>query len=295
MNDAGGNAPWRGWINGEPCHEDQRGVSVRDRGFTLGDGVFETMRLRGGRVFRLPAHRARLARGLAALAIPEPAMLDRWIAAAVSTSNSSMGGDAAMRVTVTRGVGAPGLAPPRDVRPTVVVTVGVPPRVDPEVYQRGLGSVVAQGRRNERAQTAGLKTTAYAEGVMALLEARRAGEDEAIFLDTQGRCSEATASNLFIWAEGHLLTPSVACGALPGITRAAVLELADALGWASAERPFAIDALYAADEAFLTSSLRGVVPLVRIEGRPIGRGGPGERTQRLMSAYEALVDRECRG
>ena len=123
--------------------------------------------------------------------------------------------------------------------------------------------------------TVGLKTLAYTEAVMALLEAQHAGADEALFLDTKGHCSEATSSNLFVWTGRTLLTPPASCGALPGITRQAVLEVATARGVPTAQRPFGLDHLLDAEEAFLTSSLRGLAPLVRVGGHTIGLGTPG--------------------
>jgi branched-chain amino acid aminotransferase len=157
-----------------------------------------------------------------------------------------------------------------------------------------LTAEIASGRRNEHAMTAGLKTVAYTDSVLALLEARRAGADEAIFLDTAGHCSEATASNLFILSQGILMTPPLSCAALPGVTRATVLELARAMAMPTAERAFGPDELMAADEIFLTSSLRGIAPVSRVGGRVIGTGRPGGFTRRVTTEYGAVVERECR-
>ena len=133
----------------------------------------------------------------------------------------------------------------------------------------------------------------YTDSVAALLEAHRAGADEAIFLDTEGHCSEATASNLFMWTDRILVTPPLSCGVLPGITREAILEIARDLGLATAERAFVTDELAMAEEAFLTSSLRGIAPLVRVGARALGRGTPGDLTRQLACAYTSLVAREC--
>jgi branched-chain amino acid aminotransferase len=141
--------------------------------------------------------------------------------------------------------------------------------------------------------TSGLKTLAYVDAVAALLEARRAGADEALFLDTEGHCSEATASNLFIWSGAELVTPPLSCGVLPGITREAVVELARSEGLPVVERAVELDELLSADEAFLTSSLRGVAPLVRIDTDPIGQTKPGHWARQLGSGYLALVGLEC--
>jgi len=278
------------WVNGQRQPAAGLHVSARDRGLTLSDGVFETMRVHAGRVFRLDRHLQRLERSLGILEIPSPPELRAWIETAVLDAQN---GDAAVRLTVTRGVGAPGLAPPAEVIPTVLVVVSARPMVPASTYEAGLNAVVASGRRNEHALTAGLKTVAYTDAVLALLEARRAGADEAIFLDTAGHCSEATASNLFVVSQGILITPPLTCAALPGLTRAAVLELAGAAGLTAAERIVGLDELVDAEEAFLTSSLRGIAPVSRLDGRTIGSGAPGPITRRIAAEYAAVVEREC--
>lgn len=279
------------WIDGRRLPAAGPHVSARDRGLTLADGVFETVRLRGGRGFRLDRHLTRLGGALAALQIPQPSDLRAWVLEAAAVAG---GADASLRLTVTRGLGAGGLAPGAARPPTVIVTVGPLPPFPPTVYQVGLSAHVASGRRNERAMTAGLKTLAYTDAVAALLEATRAGADDALLLDTEGHCSEATASNLFVWTGSLLVTPPVSCAALPGITRATVLELAAALGVPAAERAVELEELRAGKEAFLTSTLRQIAPLVRVDSQPIGNGGPGALTRELADAYTALVARECR-
>jgi len=278
------------WINGERMRPDAPHLSARDRGFTLADGLFETMHLFHGTIFLLDRHLRRLTRGLAALGIPARSELRDWVLDAVDAAGDV---EAGVRLTVTRGPGAAGVAPPADVRPTVTVTVNPLPAVPPDVYASGLAAHVASGRRNQHAMTSGLKTLAYTDAIAAYLEAQRAGAADAIFLDTDGHCSEATSNNLFALIGGTLVTPPESCGALPGITREAVLELAPVLGVQTAERPFALAELVAADEAFLTSSLRRIAPLVRVGERPIGNGRPGDLTRRCADAYLSLVRAEC--
>jgi branched-chain amino acid aminotransferase len=277
-------------INGEPAGSDVRTISARDRGLTLADGLFETMRVRNGRVFRRPQHLARLADGLQRLGIPEPREIDGWITEALILSGAL---DASIRLTVTRGPGPGGLAPPPRVHPTVIVAINPMPQSPAIVYEKGLRAIVASGRRNPHAMTAGLKTLAYTDSVAAWLEAQRAGADEAIFLDTDDHCSEATAGNLFAGEGDVLLTPPVTCAALPGITRATIIEAAATLGIVIREEPIALDRLRAASEAFVTSSLRGIAPLTSLDGRAIGTGMPGRLTQRLSSTYAAIVEQEC--
>jgi branched-chain amino acid aminotransferase len=277
-------------VNGEAVAADGFSISAGDRGFTLADGLFETMRVQNGVVFRLDRHLARLHGGLRTLGIPpQPA-----IGAAIGTAMAQSGArDASMRVTVTRGPGAGGLTPPADVQPTVVITVSAMPAFPPGLYERGISAIIPRGRRNSQSMTAGVKTLSYTDAVVAWLEARQAGAEEAIFLDSEGYCAEATASNLFIWSGGVMMTPRESGAVLPGITRAAVMELSQSLGFTMQPDRFTKDRLLGAGEAFLTSSLRGVVPVTRVDGQPIGSGTPGPVTKRVIDAYRALVDREC--
>jgi branched-chain amino acid aminotransferase len=279
------------WVNGDRQPPSRPHVSALDRGLTLADGVFETMRIRGGVPFRLDRHLDRLSRGLAALEIAEPRELRKWIQVAVRAAAPR---DAALRVTVTRGVGPAGVLPSTEsaVPPTAIVAVSDLPLFPSRIYERGLSAHVVSGRRNERAMTAGLKTLSYTDTIVGLLEARRAGADEALFLDMEEHCCEASASNLFTVIDGTLVTPPLTCGALPGVTRAAVIELAASHRIAVSERPFGIEELVRASEAFLTSSLRAVAPLVRIGPQRLGEGHVGPLTRCLMDAYAALGEQE---
>lgn len=278
------------WVDGRRLPSDDAHISARDRGFTLADGVFETMKAHNGRVFRLDRHLSRLERSLRTLSIPVPPELREWVEAALDAAHSP---DASVRLTVSRGVAPGGVTAPIDPTPTVVVTVAPPPAFGSAIYDAGLRARVASGRRNEFSMTAGLKTLAYTDSVAAMIEARNAGADEVLFLDTEGHCSEASASNLFAVINGRLTTPPTSCAALPGITRAAVIELAGQMGGPVDERSFDLRELEGSTEAFLTSSLRGIAPMVEVDGKPLGDGKPGPVTRRLMTAYADLVNREC--
>jgi len=279
------------WVDGKRLPSEGAHISARDRGLTLADGVFETMKAHNGKVFRLEQHLTRIEGALRVLEIPVSADLREWVDAAIRAAHAP---EAGIRLTVTRGVGPGGVTIPADPVPTVVVTVALPPAFGSAIYETGLTARVASGRRNEHAMTAGLKTLSYTDSVAAMLEARRAGADEALFLDTDGHCSEASASNFFAVIDGQLTTPPVACAALPGITRAAVIEVAAGMGLAVDDRPLDPARLKFATEAFLTSSLRGIAPLVRLDGIAIGTGKPGKVTRQVMTAYADLVARECR-
>jgi branched-chain amino acid aminotransferase len=282
------------WVNGERVAGDVASISALDRGFTLADGIFETMLLRGGAIFRGERHLDRLRDGASVLRIEFPVGVDGWLAeAAYDAAEVSGLEQAAIRLMVSRGADAHGLAPREEATPTVVIAVSALPAFPAAIYEHGLAALTAGARRDERAITAGVKTLAYTETIAAIARAHDAGADEALFLDGAGPVSEASASNIFMVSGGALITPPLTCGVLPGITRAAIVELAPAMGIEVVERPVEPRELAGADEAFLTSSLRGVAPLVRLDGGAIGTGAVGPVTRRVMGEYAALVEREC--
>jgi branched-chain amino acid aminotransferase len=252
--------------------------------------LFETMRARRGIVFRLDAHLDRLHAGARVLGIPIPPGLRDHVAAAARTAFTYGYDHASVRLTLTRGPAPPGLAPPPHPAPTIALTISP---LNPPSEPKPVVAAMARARRNEHALTSGLKTLAYTESVLALSQARAEGADDAVFLDTAGHVSEATASNLFAVIDGSLITPPLSCGVLPGITRATVLEIAPALGITVSEREIPEPELAMAREVFLTSSIREIAPLVRIGTTVIGTGKPGEVTQQLIASYTARVRDEC--
>jgi branched-chain amino acid aminotransferase len=282
------------WVNGERMASDAMHLSALDRGFTLADGIFETMLIRRGVIFRLERHLQRLRDGARVLRIGLPYTIESELEEAARTAAGASGKEAAaVRLTVSRGPGAHGLAP-RDVATgTVVITADALPAFPAALHEHGLSALTASARRDERALTSGVKTLAYTEAIASLGRARDEGADEVIFLDTEGHVSEASASNIFIVSGAALVTPPLSCGVLPGITREAIIELAATLGVQMMERPVSPSELSGADEAFLTSSLRGIAPLVRVDGRAIASGSVGQVTRELSAAYSELVESEC--
>jgi branched-chain amino acid aminotransferase len=275
------------WVNGRAVDVDTPAVSVSDRGFTLADGCFETMRAYAGVIFRLDAHLARLATTADRLGIPAPPHLEETISDAVRALRAARA-DAAVRLTVTRGVGR-GLSAPNGARPTTVLLVDHLPAFPARIATQGLSARIADGRRNEFAPTAGLKTLAYTDAVVSLAAARARGADEALLLDTEGHLSEGSSSNIFLVIRGVVHTPPSSCGVLPGITRAAVLDILAALDIPVAQSPIPASAVAAADEIYLTSSLRELAPVTSVDDRPVGRGRIGPLTIQLQTAYAALV------
>ncbi len=280
------------WINGVRAQPGALHLSALDRGFTLADGLFETMLVSNGVVFRPGSHLGRLHASARRMGLPVPTNLPRMVEDAVRAAADAGLREARLRLTISRGVGEPGLAPPAHGVPTCVIAIAER-RAMPDDPRPGIDARIASGRRNEHAMTAGMKTLAYTDAVLALAEARAAGADEALLLDTQGHLSEGSSSNVFLILGKVLHTPPLSCAALPGITRTIVIEIADELGIAVDERPLLPDDMKRAGEAFLTSSVRGIAPLRAIEGVPVGTVCPGPITVRVAERYRALIAREC--
>lgn len=279
----------RCWVNGLAVDPSAPALSVSDRGFTLGDGCFETMRAYEGVIFRLDDHLERLAQTAHTLRIPLPPHLDETVSDALRTLRS-IEGDAAVRLTVSRGVGA-GVAPTTGAPPTSVLLVGHLPAFpgSRSAESEGLAIRLARGRRNEFSATAGLKTLDYVDAVVALGEARAAGADDALMLDTAGHVSEGTSSNVFVVFRGVVHTPPLSCGVLPGITRRTVLEILAGADIPVDESPIPAVALDRCDEVFLTSSLREIAAVGSIDGRRVGSRVARPVTHHVQDAYRRLV------
>lgn len=266
------------------------GVSPMDRGFALGDGLFETLRVYEGRPFQLAAHLRRLEEGLERMGLHRPAELVLpWVREGIdAVLREPEAANEALRISVTRGPGAPGLRPPPDPEPTVVVSaVGYEPEL--AWYRDGLSAAITGGRVNEGALSAGLKQLGYLEFVMAREEAARRGAQDALLLNAQGHLAEGSASNLFVVRGDIVRTPGLEEGVLPGVTRAVVLELARRQDIPVREEPLPRSVLQDATEVFLTSSLRELVPVVEVDGRPVGDGRPGPVWRHLSQLYRQKV------
>jgi branched-chain amino acid aminotransferase len=285
--------PRHAWVDGELLPADGRHLSAFDRGFQLGDGVFETLRARAGHLTELDLHLARLRRSADGLGIVLPddaeARLEAGIRALVDAEGDD---DLAIRITVSRGpFHGRGLLPPdEDTRATMVIQ-GWPVRPPPSGHvEGGLHLVASAVRRDPTSPLAQLKTTSRADYVFARLEARRAGADDALFLTIEGHLSEATTANLFLIRRGdELATPSLDCAILPGTTRDWLLGWATRVGLEPVEGRLSPGDLAAASEAFVSSSVAGVLPVTRWERRPIGDGRPGPWTMRARDDREAFI------
>jgi branched-chain amino acid aminotransferase len=280
------------WIDGEWKTKETATVSVYDHGLLYGDGIFEGMRIYAGRVFRLEEHLIRLEESAQALLIPLPytrKQLEAILAEAIVRSHRREG---YIRLVVTRGVGTLGLDPNRCPRPSVIAIVDGIQLYPAELYATGIPLVTASTRRTPRSSAeARVKSLNYLNNILAKIEAQRAGCLEALMLNTEGLVAECTADNLFVVKNGALKTPAAIHGALEGITRKTVLELAAGLGIPTAETALALFDVYTADEAFMTGSGAEVMPIISVDGRVIGTGKPGPTTLRLLDAFRAETSR----
>ncbi len=282
------------WVDGELRPADAPAVLVSDRGFQLGDGVFETLRVRRGVAIELDLHLRRLREGLEVLEIPL-SWSDTEIAEAISaTVEENAPADAAVRVTVSRGATAVrGLLPAgrRDLRATLVVQAWPNAGAAPALVERGVRAIVSAVRRDPANPLAGVKTVSRAEYVWTKLEADRVGVDDAITLTLDGHVAEATTANLAVIVGDALRTPPLATGVLAGTTRDWLLggDGPAALGLSAGEAAFGLEELLAADEAIVCSSVAGILALVEVDGRPIGDGRPGPWARRLRETREAWI------
>ena len=280
------------YLNGDLIPRSQAKLSPFDHGFLYGYGLFETMRAYGGSIFRLDRHLARLHHAAETLNIASRLNtfdLEKACSDLLKANNLA---EARLRLTVSSGEGdiIPNPDTCRDITLFIVARKLVP--LPPESYKWGYTAVLSSCRRNSQSPLSRLKSTCYLENALARQEAMSADADEALLLNERGFVAEGSSTNIFIVSGETLVTPSTESGALPGITREAVLELAQATGIMPAARQVELKELLGADEAFLTNSIIEIMPLTRLDDKPIGSGKPGPITQRLMSTYHELVAKE---
>jgi branched-chain amino acid aminotransferase len=284
------------WVDGQLLPAGERHLSAFDRGFQLGDGAFETLRARAGRPAELDRHLARLRHTTEGLEIELPADAAASIAQGIqdlleSEDLAHPDGDAAIRITVSRGaIVARGLIPADDMAPPTIVIQAWPITPPPAGHlEHGLRLVPSSVRRDPTNPLAALKTTSRVDYVYARLEARHAGADDALFLTIDGHLSEATTANIFLVRGDELATPSLDCAILPGTTRDWILAWAPTVGLQPVEAALTTHDLTRADEAFLSSSVAGILPVTSFDGRPIGPGTPGAWTLRARADRDAFI------
>lgn len=276
------------WINNRIVDAKDAKISVFDRGFLYGDGVFETMRGYDGVVFKVDEHLNRLDRSLGVVKIKIPytkAALKKRIHRLLKINKLK---NAYIRLTVTRGEGTVGLAKTNCKNPTTVIVAKKFTPYPAGMYKRGARVKIVKTRQNENSPVSGIKSVSFLNYILARLEAKEAGFDDAVMLNSKGQVCESTVSNIFLVKGRRLMTPLVKNGSLPGITRNAILESAPKVGLRAIEKTIRPGELYGADEVFLTNTLMEVMPVVWVDNHKIGSGKPGIFAKRLGLEYNNI-------
>jgi branched-chain amino acid aminotransferase len=278
------------FIDGRFCSERDAKVSVFDHGLLYGDGVFEGIRAYNGRVFKLKEHIDRLYYSAKAILLEIPMTPAQMMQATIETIRANKLRDCYVRLIVTRGIGTLGLNPRSCKKPCVIIIAGKIQVYPAELYARGMDIVTVPTVRNlHSAVNPAIKSLNYLNNILAKIEANNAGVEEAVMLNAEGFVSECTADNLFIIKHGVLQTPPNYAGALYGITRGTVMELAEQLGVKVCETNLTRYDLFNADECFLTGTGAEIMPVIKIDGRVIGSGKPGALSLKLIEEYHALT------
>ncbi|KUK35712.1 MAG: branched-chain amino acid aminotransferase [Clostridia bacterium] len=279
------------YLNGEFVDEEEAKISVFDHGVLYGDGVFEGIRAYNGRVFRLRQHIDRLYESAKSILLDIGMTKEEMSEALLETLRRNNLRDAYIRLVVTRGKGDLGLDPRMCSKPTVFIIAAQIQLYPEELYEKGLEVVTVPTRRNiVEGVNPRIKSLNYLNNILAKIEANLAGVSEAILLNSEGYVTECTGDNIFIVKNGEVITPPPFLGILEGVTRNSILEIAEKLGYRTAEKVFTRHDLYVADECFLTGTAAEVVPVVKVDGRVIGEDGkPGKITATLIREFRKLT------
>ena len=282
-------------INGELLDGDSARISVMDRGFLYGDSVYEVIRTYEGRPFALDPHLDRLERsaGRIGIRLPERKWLDDQVRRTIRSAENP---ESYCRIMITRGCGPITLDPTADAEPNTVILVNEYQPFPDWMYQRGIRVMIPSIRRNPpTALDPAIKSGNYLNSVLALGEARRAGVEDALMLDVQGRISEASSANVLVYRSGKIRTPALETGILEGITRSFVLSIASDRGIPCEECDLYKEDLLSAEEVMLTSTLREVMPVVELDGKPVGTGKVGRVAKDLRKWYRSHAVESVRG
>ena len=278
------------FIDGKYFDESNAKISVFDHGVLYGDGIFEGIRAYNGRVFKLKEHIDRLFYSAKSILLTIPMSHAELMAAVIDACRQNNLRDGYIRLLVTRGIGTLGLNPNRCKNPAVIIIADKIQLYPPELYRQGMEIITVPTVRNlHSALNPAIKSLNYLNNIMAKIEANNGGCEEALLLNAEGFVSECTGDNVFIVKEQHVMTPPLSAGALYGITRKVVMEIAAESGFKVSEPNLTRYDIFNADECFLTGTGAELVPVVKVDGRVIGGGKPGPVTERLVSQYHALT------
>ena len=278
------------YIDGKFYSEANAKVSVFDHGLLYGDGIFEGIRFYNGRVFRLEEHIHRLWDSARSICLEIPMTMRDMTEAVLETIRQNRLRDGYIRLLLTRGIGNLGLNPTQCKAPSVIIIAATIALYHEDFYRKGLTIVTCATRRsNPAALNPAVKSLNYLNNVMARIEANLAGADEALMLNDAGNVAECTADNVFVVKQGQIFTPPVTAGALRGITRSVVFEIAAELGVKVRETDITRHDVFVADECFLTGTAAEIVPVVKADGRSIGSGKPGPITARIIARFRQVT------
>ncbi len=278
------------YLNGKFVPASEAKISCLDHGFLYGDGIFEGIRAYNGRVFRLEEHMDRLYLSAKAIDLKIPVEKKEFIQLILEACRQNNIETGYVRPIVSRGQGDLGLDPRKCTKGATMIIIAIPTlSLYGDAYERGLTVITSSYRRvPPEAVSPSIKSLNYLNNVLGRIEANQYGADEAIMLDIHGFVSEATADNLFIIKDGTLVTPPTSTN-LPGITRAAAIEIASLKGHPVKEQFFSIYDVWVADECFITGTAAEIGPVTKVDGRLIGDGKPGEITREIMAGYKELT------
>lgn len=278
------------YLNGKFVDKEDARISVFDHGLLYGDGVFEGIRSYNGLIFRLDEHLERLFESAKAIELKIPMSKKDLTDAVIKTLNANNLRDAYIRLVVTRGTGDLGLDPRKCKEPTVFIITDKIVLYPREFYLNGLEIITAKTRRNlKEAVNPQIKSLNYLNNILAKIEAIKASVEESIMLTRDGYVAECTGDNIFIVKNGRLITPPPDVGALKGVTRQAVIDLAKKDNVPIDEKMVTPQELYGADECFLTGTAAEIIPVTKIDSRTIGGGSPGLVTSKLLAGFHELT------
>jgi len=279
------------WMNRNLVDQDQAKLPVHDHGILFGDGVFEGLRVYGGKIFKCQAHVDRLYSSARQIRLAIPYTTQELTEAMASTVAANKISDGYIRLVVTRGAGTLGLSPFKCPAPNVFIIADQIALYPKEMYENGMAVIIAKTLRTAPSMlNPSIKSLSYLNNIMAKIEAIDAGVSEAIMLNVQGNVAECTVDNLFIVKDGQVITPPPEAGMLVGITRGVVMELAKKLGLPMLEQDISPESLYAADECFLTGTAAEVIALTKVDGRVIGDGKAGPVVRKLFKAFRDCIE-----
>lgn len=280
-------------MNGRFVKKEEATVSVFDHGFLYGDGIFEGIRVYNGNIFRLREHVERLYDSAKSIMLTIPYTLEEMEELVANTVRKNGLKDAYIRLVVSRGIGDLGLDPAKCPHPNVIIIADQISIYSQELYDNGLEIISVPTRRNlPDALNPKIKSLNYLNNILVKLEANNAGMGEALMMNTDGYVTEGSSDNVFIVKRGVVYTPPTYLGALAGITRQAIMDICERVGYTVKEEPFTRHDVYVADEVFLTGTAAEVIAVVKVDGRTIGTGKPGSVTQHLLSEYRNIVEVE---